>query len=76
LQQGVDGLALFGNASEGYALTQDEKQALFYCVKKQVGDLPLVAAAGGASSAVAIDEINRVQRWGADIAMVNPPAVV
>jgi len=26
LQQGVDGLALFGNASEGYALTQDEKQ--------------------------------------------------
>ncbi|MET3814177.1 dihydrodipicolinate synthase family protein [Pantoea sp. UYEF8] len=76
LQQSVDGLALFGNASEGYALTQDEKQALFYCVKKQVGDLPLVAAAGGASSAVAIDEINRVQRWGADIAMVNPPAVV
>ncbi|MXP49298.1 dihydrodipicolinate synthase family protein [Pantoea sp. Eser] len=76
LQQGIDGLALFGNASESYALTQDEKQAFFYCVKKQVGDLPLVAAAGGASSAVAIDEINRVQRWGADIAMVNPPAVV
>ncbi|MEZ3498707.1 dihydrodipicolinate synthase family protein [Pantoea sp. KPR_PJ] len=76
LQQGIDGLALFGNASEGYALTQEEKQALFYCVKKQVGDLPLVAAAGGASSAVAIDDINRVHRWGATVAMVNPPSVV
>ncbi|MBM7341563.1 dihydrodipicolinate synthase family protein [Pantoea coffeiphila] len=76
LQQGIDGLALFGNASEGYALTLDEKEALFYCVKKRVGDLPLVAAAGGASSAVAIEEIMRVQRWGAQVAMVNPPSVV
>jgi len=76
LQQGIDGLALFGNASEGYALTQDEKEALFACVKNLTGDLPLVAAAGGAAAAVAIEEITRVQRWGAQVAMVNPPAVV
>lgn len=76
LTQGIDGLALFGNASEGYALTSDEKAALFACVKRLTDDLPLVAAAGGASSAVAIDDIRRVQRWGAQVAMVNPPSVV
>ncbi len=76
MQQGIDGLALFGNASEGYALTLGEKEALFACVKRLTGDLPLVAAAGGAASAVAIEEISRIQRWGAQVAMVNPPSVV
>jgi hypothetical protein len=41
-----------------------EKEALFACVKRLTGDLPLVAAAGGAASAVAIEEISRIQRWG------------
>jgi len=76
LNQGVDGLALFGNASEGYALTQDEKKSIFDSVKKIAGELPLVAAAGGASSAVAIEDIQRVHHWGAQVAMVNPPSVV
>lgn len=76
LIQRIDGLALFGNASEGYALTLDEKHAIFNCVQKCVGELPLVAAAGGASSAVAIEDINRVHQWGAQVAMVNPPSVV
>jgi len=76
LSQGIDGLALFGNASEGYALTSAEKEALFHCVKRLTGNLPLVAAAGGASSAVAIEDINRVKQWGAQVAMVNPPSVV
>lgn len=76
LRQGIDGLALFGNASEGYALTLDEKAELFACVKRLCGALPLVAAAGGASAAVAIEDILRVQSWGAQVAMVNPPSVV
>lgn len=76
LNQGIDGLALFGNASEGYALTLDEKESIFSCVKRLVGELPLVAAAGGASSVVAIEDIQRVHRWGAQVAMVNPPSVV
>jgi len=76
LNQGIDGLALFGNASEGYALTQDEKKSIFDSVKKLAGELPLVAAAGGASSAVAIEDIQRVHHWGAQVAMVNPPSVV
>ena len=76
LEQGIDGLALFGNASEGYALTGEEKEQIFQSVKAQTGDLPLVVATGGASSAVAIADIKRVQRWGADVAMINPPSVV
>ncbi|MDV5356895.1 dihydrodipicolinate synthase family protein [Enterobacter asburiae] len=76
LAQGIDGLALFGNASEGYALTTGEKEALFACVKRLTGALPLIAAAGGASAVVAIEDIQRVQRWGAQVAMVNPPSVV
>lgn len=76
LAQGIDGLALFGNASEGYALTGDEKEAIFRTVKALTGDLPLVAAAGGASVQVAVEDIQRVQGWGASVAMVNPPSVV
>ncbi|MCU5771775.1 dihydrodipicolinate synthase family protein [Erwiniaceae bacterium BAC15a-03b] len=76
LQQGIDGLALFGNASEGYALTGAEKQAIFSAVKEMTANLPLVVAAGGASSQVAIEEIKLAERMGAQVAMVNPPAVV
>ncbi|WP_413727681.1 dihydrodipicolinate synthase family protein [Sodalis sp. RH19] len=76
LDQGIDGLALFGNASEGYALTGREKEAIFNSVKALTGDLPLVVATGGAAAPVAIEEIKRVERWGAEVAMINPPSVV
>ncbi|HBI09946.1 MAG TPA: dihydrodipicolinate synthase family protein [Franconibacter pulveris] len=76
LEQGIDGLALFGNASEGYALTGKEKAAIFRTVKALTGSLPLVAAAGGGSSQAAVEDIQRIQAWGANVAMVNPPAVV
>ncbi|WP_230468034.1 dihydrodipicolinate synthase family protein [Biostraticola tofi] len=76
LEQGIDGLALFGNASEGYALTGQEKAAIFRAVKEISGSLPLVAAAGGASSRVAIEDIRQISAWGANVAMVNPPSVV
>ncbi|WP_413737058.1 dihydrodipicolinate synthase family protein [Sodalis sp. RH21] len=76
LEQGIDGLALFGNASEGYALTGQEKEAVFNSVKALTGDLPLVVATGGAAAPVAIEEIKRVERWGANVAMINPPSVV
>ncbi|QWA10411.1 dihydrodipicolinate synthase family protein [Sodalis ligni] len=76
LEQGIDGLALFGNASEGYALTWQEKEAIFMSVKAITGSLPLVVATGGAAAPVAIEEIKRAQGWGADVAMINPPSVV
>ncbi|XBS69234.1 dihydrodipicolinate synthase family protein [Acerihabitans sp. KWT182] len=72
LEQGIDGLALFGNASEGYALTGREKETIFHRVKAITGKLPLVVATGGAAAPVAIEEIKRVEAWGADVAMVNP----
>ncbi|WP_259035738.1 dihydrodipicolinate synthase family protein [Halomonas dongshanensis] len=76
MEQGVNGLALFGNASEGYALTTGEKQAILTRVKQMVGDLPVVAAAGGASPMAAIEDIKRVTDLGATVAMVNPPSVI
>ncbi|TCL06245.1 dihydrodipicolinate synthase family protein [Sodalis ligni] len=76
LEQGIDGLALFGNASEGYALTWQEKEAIFMSVKAITGSLPLVVATCGAAAPVAIEEIKRAQGWGADVAMINPPSVV
>ncbi|TKI03745.1 dihydrodipicolinate synthase family protein [Martelella alba] len=76
LEKGIDGLALFGNASEGYALTGREKEDIFHSVKALTGGLPLVVATGGGASAIAIEEIKRVQWWGADVAMINPPSVV
>ncbi|MTI17651.1 dihydrodipicolinate synthase family protein [Rhodobacteraceae bacterium RKSG542] len=76
LSQKIDGIALFGNASEGYALTASEKVAIINMVKRTVGDLPVVAAAGGASANVAIEDINRMKELGSDVAMVNPPSVI
>ncbi|WP_254304291.1 dihydrodipicolinate synthase family protein [Candidatus Sodalis sp. SoCistrobi] len=59
-----------------HLMPEAEKKAIFDRVKALTGDLHLVAAAGGASSQVAIESINRVAAWGAQVAMVNPPAVV
>jgi len=47
LRQGAHGLGLFGNASEGYALTESERRQLLRLIVKQVnGRVPLVVSTG------------------------------
>lgn len=74
--QKIDGIALFGNASEGYALTGAEKESIFALTRDVVGSLPIVTGAGGASIVPALENIRLMQKMGADVVMVNPPNVV
>jgi len=74
LAAGAHGLGLFGNASEGYALTGAERTAILKMVRKRVdGLIPLVVSSGhtGTDAAVALSREARDQ--GADALMVLPP---
>ncbi len=56
LDSGVSGIALFGNASEAFALTAAEKQQIAeLVVRVNNGRVPLVFGAGGTGIEPAID---------------------
>ncbi|MFN7938115.1 MAG: dihydrodipicolinate synthase family protein [Bryobacteraceae bacterium] len=74
LDQGVHGLGLFGNASEGYALLNEERAPLLrHIVKRVNGRVPLIASSGhtGTDAAVALSQ--EVADLGAHALMVLPP---
>ncbi|WP_329380104.1 dihydrodipicolinate synthase family protein [Streptomyces sp. NBC_01716] len=74
LDAGVDGLAVFGMASEGFALATDERAAILHAVRDVVGDdLPIVAGVNGTSTVVAIEQARHAAAGGADQLMVLPP---
>ncbi|MFI8221464.1 dihydrodipicolinate synthase family protein [Streptomyces sp. NPDC085932] len=71
---GVDGLAVFGMASEGFALTAEERSAILREVRDVAGDeLPLVAGVNGTSTVVAMEQARLAVAGGADHLMVLPP---
>lgn len=73
----VHGIALFGNASEGYSLTRSEKANIARIVKEEVADsLPLVFGAGGASIETAVEDCLWAQESGADFLMIMPPHMI
>jgi 4-hydroxy-tetrahydrodipicolinate synthase len=74
LKQGAHGLGLFGNASEGYALSDAEKSTLLKLVRKTAGpDVPLIASTGHAGTQQAVEASRRAEELGADGLMVLPP---
>lgn len=74
LEQGAHGLAVFGNAGEGYTLLAQERRAILTEVRKHVGTrVPLCAGIGETSTARAIDECREATDLGADALMVLPP---
>jgi 2-keto-3-deoxy-L-arabinonate dehydratase len=74
LAQGVHGLGLFGNASEGYALTGPERIELMRRIAKRVnGRVPLVASSGHTGTYAAAELSREMQDLGADCLMVLPP---
>ncbi|MEU9228922.1 dihydrodipicolinate synthase family protein [Streptomyces massasporeus] len=71
---GVDGLAVFGMASEGFALTADERAVILREVRHVVGDgLPVVAGVNGTGTPVAVEQARQAADAGADQLMVLPP---
>jgi len=77
LQAKVSGIALFGNASEAFALTQEEKELIARVAAEETeGKLPLVFGAGGTSTETALVSCHWAESAGADILMIMPPYMI
>jgi 2-keto-3-deoxy-L-arabinonate dehydratase len=71
---GVHGIALFGNASEGYTLSESEKERLIKLIIKEVrGRVPVFVSSGHTGTHVAVELSRQAQEGGADGLMVLPP---
>lgn len=77
LDEGASGVATLALASEGYKLTERERDAVTGLVVEHVaGRVPVVVSADGAGTAVAVDRAARAATLGADALMVLPPYLV
>lgn len=76
LESGVDGVAVFGMASEAFALTREDRQAVLATVSDVVdGHIPIVAGINATSTHTAVELIRDVQEEAACL-MVLPPFMV
>lgn len=76
LTAGVDGVAVFGMASEGFALTAAERRTILADVTDVTGGrVPVVAGVNGTSTVTALEQA-RLAADGADALMVLPPFMV
>ncbi|MDZ5441514.1 dihydrodipicolinate synthase family protein [Micromonospora sp. 4G57] len=77
LSSGVTGVAVFGMASEGFALTTDERTRILATVTDVVaGTVPVVAGVNGTSTVTAIEQADAAVAGGATALMVLPPFMV
>lgn len=77
LASGVDGVAVFGMASEGFALTAAERQVILREVGGAVGGaVPVVAGVNGTSTVTAVEQATEATDGGARALMVLPPYMV
>ncbi|MGW3811115.1 dihydrodipicolinate synthase family protein [Micromonospora sp. NPDC005113] len=77
LASGVTGVAVFGMASEGFALTTEERARILATVTEVVaGAVPVVAGVNGTSTVTAIEQAGAAVAGGATALMVLPPFMV
>jgi len=77
LDSGVDGVATFGMASEGFALTHQERAVILGTIRDVAGvDLPVVAGVNATSTVTAVEQARQAVDGGADLLMVLPPYLV
>lgn len=77
LDSGVDGVATFGMASEGFALTAAERTIILGDIRDVAGaDLPVVAGVNATSTVTAVEQARHAVDGGADMLMVLPPYLV
>lgn len=73
LSEGASGVACVAIASEGYKLTETERDAVIATTVRRVdGRAPVVASADGPGEEPAIDRAHRAAALGADALMVLP----
>ena len=74
IESGAHGLGLFGNASEGYALAEDERKQLMAAIAARVnGRVTLVVSTGATGTEIAVRASKQAQDMGAQMLMVLPP---
>ncbi|GLY73965.1 dihydrodipicolinate synthase family protein [Actinoallomurus iriomotensis] len=74
---GVDGVATFGMASEGFALTADERARMLEVFTARVpSGMPIVAGIGATSTVTAVEQAQLSRDAGATALMVLPPFMV
>ncbi len=74
LEQGAHGLGLFGNASEGYTLSTEERIALMKLIRREAGpQVPLIASSGHTGTDAAVALSKEMEDLGADGLMILPP---
>lgn len=74
IECGVHGMAIFGNASEGYALSESEKARLMPLIIKEVnGRVPVFVSTGHTGTHVAVQISKAAEDSGADGLMILPP---
>jgi 2-keto-3-deoxy-L-arabinonate dehydratase len=74
IECGVHGIAIFGNASEGYALSEAEKGRLMPLIIKEVHKrVPVFVSTGHTGSHVAVQISKAAEAAGADGLMILPP---
>ncbi|MBI2219745.1 MAG: dihydrodipicolinate synthase family protein [Acidobacteria bacterium] len=77
IDAGAHGLGLFGNASEGYALSESGRRTLLEVIVREVdGRVPLVVSSGHTGTDVAVAISRDMEAMGADALMVLPPYYV
>nr|WP_202897936.1 dihydrodipicolinate synthase family protein [Actinopolymorpha pittospori] len=73
----VDGIATFGMASEGFALTGPERETVLATITDVADpDLLVVAGVNATSTATALEQAAAARDGGADALMVLPPYLV
>jgi len=73
LAQGAHGLGLFGNASEGYTLSEAERLTLLKLVRNEA-KVPLIVSTGHSGTGLAAELSAKAEDLGADALMVLPPS--
>ena len=74
VESGAHGLGCFGNASEGYALTDDERKVLTRVILEEVnGAVPVIISSGHTGTDAAVGLSVEAQAAGADALMIMPP---
>jgi 2-keto-3-deoxy-L-arabinonate dehydratase len=74
IDSGAHGLGLFGNASEGYTLADDERRQLTRVILEEVaGALPVIVSSGHTGTDAAVALSVEAEAAGASGLMVMPP---
>jgi 4-hydroxy-tetrahydrodipicolinate synthase len=74
IECGVHGIAIFGNASEGYALSELEKTRLMPLIIREVrGRVPVFVSTGHTGTHIAVQLSKAAEEAGADGLMILPP---